>query len=386
MSAVGIDCHAAPGMAISTSLCYFMRLFGEVMANLILHVGPAKCGSTTIQQFFLNQKDPCRQKLHFLLLNPVQISELNAPEVSEHTLAGWSKLLEDSRKGAATVIASHEYLFQCPLAVQRICGLGRDRFSQVAIIGYCRRQGDFLVSAYSQWLFRAPRRIQEVIDVLREHDFVPDYFSGLERQLIASIMNDFHSARQLSEYSILNWYRAYRTISDQVETLGAAVHCATMPGRNDSVSLVENFCRRAGLDLRWEMAEAGQRIANVSYHPDIIEAINCAVTRRGKVPGPHESNERLEELSLLLESDPRSNSAFIDRLKGYVDAFFLEENLQLCNRYALDPGYFRAPDVCSKMEIIEAIRLEQESRKGNPAELLERYRQIAGKMIELSFR
>jgi len=356
------------------------------MAKLILHIGPAKCGSTSIQQFFRNQPDPCRQQLRFVLMDPAEIAELNKPVADEASLVGCRDLLLGNRQGVEALVVSHEYLFQCPLAVRRICETGQSVFSEIMIIGYCRRQGDFLVSAYSQWLFRAPRRIQEVNAVLHEHGLDATFFSGLERQLIASIMNEFYSARQLSEYAILDWSASYQNLAEQVEPLGSTINCGVLPGRNGAISLVEDFCARAGLELHRQLLTVAGEIANMSYHPDIIEAINCAVVRQRTVPGPHESNDRLEELSSLLEADDVRNTAFIGRLKAYVDSYFHEANLRLCTRFGLNPDYFAAQNGLSKVEIIDCIRREQDRRRQDPLALLEKYKMIAARMVELCCR
>jgi len=43
------------------------------MTRLIIHVGPGKCGSSSIQDFFSAQNKPCVEKTAYSLLSAVEI-------------------------------------------------------------------------------------------------------------------------------------------------------------------------------------------------------------------------------------------------------------------------------------------------------------------------
>jgi hypothetical protein len=163
------------------------------MARLILHIGPAKCGSTSIQQFFTAQKKPCTENTHCILLNPLEISELDCERPSKSILATFTQLLLSGLNGCDVLILSHEYLFQSQYAIKHICSLAKNLVTKTYIIGYSRRQSEFLRSAYSQWSFRSPDLVKGAIEVFDELGLDPVLFSGLERQLIAAIVNDFYN-------------------------------------------------------------------------------------------------------------------------------------------------------------------------------------------------
>lgn len=216
------------------------------MTRLIIHVGPGKCGPSSIQRFFESQEQPCVEKTRFIKVPPAIISNLNRENPDDSTISTTTELVVDNLPGKGVLILSHEYLFQCPNAIKRICDIAKIYVPIILIIGYSRRQSDFIISAYSQWLFRSPDRVKETTDEIINLGLDPLLFSGLERQLIASIANDFYSARQLvSNYSILDWRNSYLTISQHVHESGAIVKCGILPQKETSVSLILDFCKKS---------------------------------------------------------------------------------------------------------------------------------------------
>ncbi|MGK7907111.1 MAG: hypothetical protein AB4040_07775 [Synechococcus sp.] len=356
------------------------------MARLILHVGPGKCGSSSIQKFFATQKKPCIQNTHFLLLNPLEISKLNCEEPSESIFTNFTELLLDNLIGCDVLILSHEYLFQCPYAVKNICSLAKKLVKEISIIGYSRRQSDFLISAYFQWLFRSPDRIKETTYILDKLELDPVLFSGLERQLIASIANDFYSARQLSEYSILEWYSSYKKISQLVHESGAVTKCGVLPYKEPNISLIQDFCKKSDLTLRDEMKKVSQQVSNLSFNQDIIEAINNAVAFGLDVPGPHDSNAVLHLLSTKMVKSEKKSSDFLANLKSYIDTYYLTSNYNLCREYGLSKAYFTPSVQFSKLEILDKIIFEGQQRALNKSAVISDYRILSARMIELCLR
>ena len=326
------------------------------MTSLILHVGPCKCGSSSIQQFFATQKKPCVQNIRYIPLNPLEIDEINTEKPSETIVATFAQLLSDNLIGYDVIILSHEYLFQCPYAVKNICNIAKNLATKISIIGYSRRQSDFLISAYSQWLFRSPDRILEATNALKKLELDPILFSGLERELIASIINDFYSTSQFSPlYSIFDWHNSYQQISQLIRDSGAVVKCGVLPNRESDISLVQDFCNKADITLRKNMEAVSKRVFNLGYNKDIVEAIYNAVDFGFDMPGPHESNEILELLSTKIDQATNDASDFLSDLKSYIDSYFLGSNLQFCQEYGLSKAYFAASVQFSKAEIMEII-------------------------------
>ncbi len=166
----------------------------EIKVNkLILHVGPGKCGSSSIQNFFLQHKNTCIEKINFVFLDPKEIAKINSAEPSKDSANYFTQLIKSSIERNSVIILSHEIFFNKPSAIKNICAIAKNitGIDEILIIGYSRRQSEFMVSAYSQWLFRSPERIQEIKSTMRNIGIEPTQFSGLERQLIGSIINDF---------------------------------------------------------------------------------------------------------------------------------------------------------------------------------------------------
>ncbi len=356
------------------------------MAKLVLHIGPGKCGSSTIQQFFASHEKPCDQSTTYSLLDPVAINQLNCEELDNSVSPAFAEQLSKAKIGDGTLILSHEFLFQAPCAVKNICALARDNMSDIIVVGYSRRQSDYLVSAYSQWMFRSVDRVQEVNSVLGDLGFDAFLFSGLERQLIASIANDFHSARQLSGQSIHNWFSSYDSLSKLLAEFDVKVRCGVLPGKETNINLIEDFCDKAELSLHSAVGDATEKTTNVSFHADVIEATNLAVMLGFDVPRPHASNEIIQLLSARMSPVDKDVSSFMDNLKSYIDTYYFGSNSSLCRQYELDESYFEPADEITKPEILSFISQEVEQRLLNGSEVIKSNQILCAKLIELCFK
>ena len=355
------------------------------MTRLILHVGPPKCGSTSIQQFFATQERPCVQNIHYTLLDPSEISELNREQPGESILRVFTQLLADNLTGCDVLIWSHEYLFECQYAIKNICSLAKNLVTEISIIGYSRRQSEFLISSYSQWGFRVPDRITEAIIVLDKIKLDRVLFSGLEQQLIVSIVNDFYDYRY-EEYRIFDWYNSYKGIRQLIDKTGAVVKCGVLPNKEFGNTLIHDFCEKSGLTLHYEINEMSQQIFNTSFNQDLIEGINIAVAFGLDVPGPHEHNDVLESLSNKMVKMTNHSSEFLSNLKSYIDTYFLSLNQQYCQEYGLSEAYFTPETRFSKQEILDLIIREGQQRALNKSVAINNYRMLAARMIELCLK
>lgn len=357
------------------------------MAKLILHVGPGKCGSSSIQQFFATHKSPCVENTHYIFLNPRDINILNKKEPNQPLLVSYANQISENLSNCDTLILSNESLFQNPYTIKNICSLAENIAEKISIIGYSRRQSGFLVSAYSQWLFRSPDRINEIENVLDELELDPDLFTGLEKQMIASINNDFYSARQLSGYSILDWNHSYANISKLVCDHGALIKCGVLPNKSSHISLLQDFCEKAGLTLDFEMKKASEQIANSSFNQDIVEAINNAITFGLDMPGPHDMNKAIGLLSTKIKKIEQQNSSeFLSNLKSYIDTYYFDSNVQLCKQYNLDETYFLPSKRFSKTDIMALIFEEGRQRSLNKSNIIKNYRMLSSILVELCIK
>lgn len=353
--------------------------------NLILHIGPGKCGSSSIQTFLETKKNKFSEKIEYNFLDPAKISDLNYDKPNKKILKDFSQSIANNLDNCDIQILSHEFLFQNPKSVKNLCKIANDLNLDVTIIGYCRRQSEFLRSAYSQWLFRSRNRIIEVHKILNESGLDPNLFSGLESQFIASILNDFYSARQLTEYSILDWYKSYNTIFELVNEFGGVIKCGLLPGKKTKISLIEDFCNKSGLTLTKELENTKTSITNTSFNYDVVEAINNAALFGIDTAGPHDNNDIIELLSSKMNTDNIISSNFFTKLKTYVDSYYWESNKKLCDQYNLNENYFSVPKTLNKQEILEVIFKELGERSLNKSEIIERYRLLSARMAELCF-
>lgn len=351
------------------------------MKKLIIHLGPGKCGSSSIQSFFMSHKRPCVEKLNFTQLEPVIIDELNQEIVDVETITNFSKFLKKNLRSCKTLILSHEYLFSCPDSIKNICNISEGLVSDITIIGYSRRQSGFVVSLYSQWLFRSPERASEAKAVLEDIGLDPLYFSGLERQLIASISNDFYSARQLSGTSILDWNNSYGGLEKIISPSEATIKCGVLPKKHSSRNLIEDFCDKAGLTMRDRIKNTSNIAENTKFNNDLIESLYNAMELGFEVPGPHDDNEYLSEISKNMNSLKKSDDPFIIKLKEYIDSYYFRSNIEFCERYGLDKDYFETSIVHSKNEILKIIKEEQQKRTSDNS-VADHYKKLSAIMAE----
>lgn len=336
------------------------------MPRLIVHVGPGKCGSSSVQRFFGQHRQPCEQSLSYRLLRPAEIAPLERAD--PQALAEWGARLHKELAAAEVLVLSHEQLFQSLRALRQLCELGLTGGAQrVDVIGYCRRQSDYIGSAYGQWLFRDPQRMAEVDTMLQTADVQPALFSGLERQLIAALLSNFHSARQLSGRLLLNWNRSYLQLQQQLHGLPVRVHAAALPARAGPRSLIEDFCERVELRLLDAFRESGREVVNTSFDPVLIEAVQLAAGRGMAVPGPHHANRLLVRLSALLQSATPAHTPFLQALRACIDGCFAADNRAFCARHDIDPAYFAvdpaAPDLAA---MLRRVGEEAQRRLADP--------------------
>lgn len=319
------------------------------------------------------------------MLDPEEILKLNDENPDISSVSSLVKLLSENIVKCDTLILSHELLFDCPRASRNICSIARDLVSTISIIGYCRKQSGLMTSVYSQWLFRLPHRVKEATDVLIDFGLDPILFTGLERQFIASIANDFFSARQITNNNILDWHASYQNVERIVHESGAAIECGLLPDNDSSKSLIQDFCEKAGLTLQEKMEKASKKIVNISFNHDLVEAINSAVTIGLTVPGPHDCNEDFEKISAKLSPSKFSDSEFITNLKAYVDTAYLNSNHRLCDAYGFDKNYFLPTKQFSKPQIMDIIQSESEHRRADKSTIINRFRMLSASMALACF-
>lgn len=354
------------------------------MKKIILHVGPGKCGSSSIQAFFKNKKNPFFKELQFNQIPPQLISKLNHVNPTEDSIKNFSQLINNAFKSTNTLILSHEYLFDCPDTIKNMCAIAHSTVSKIIIIGYSRPQADFIISTYSQWFFRAKQRIKEAEEIIKNQGIDPTQFNGLERHLIASIIDDFYSARQLSNMSILDWHQSYNNLEEITAPFQAQVRPGIIPSKNTAVNLIEDFCLKAGLHLKSRYKHTTQGISNVSFNKDLIEALNTATQQNLKVPTPHEDNSYLAHISKTMNTGTENNQAFIQELKKYINAYFSHSNTLFCNTFQCVNTFVTSEKEYTKDAILTYIESEERKRIAENY-MLKYYKSLAAVLAETCF-
>jgi len=347
------------------------------MKSLIIHIGPPKCGSSSIQQFFQNNKSPCIQNIRFIKLNMQTINLLS--EGNESDSINFIHRIHKNIDLYDCLILSSEALFHNPKAIKYICKFASSKASKIIIIGYSRRASKFMVSAYNQWWFRSPGKIKGNENLILEYEIRPLHFLGAERHLIASILSDF----TFPTSPIMDWINSYDIIEKIVSPFNAVISVGTLPTRTSSVNLIQDFCNRANLTLK-NKCETIELKSNPSFNSHLTESVNNAVEMGINMPNPHSENVFFHEFSKIFNTELYTDNEFFFTLKEYIDSYFYESNLALCNKYNLDERYFAVSKKYEKNEILEIIRSEDHLRDADNT-LLKKYRKLSGIMAEACF-
>ncbi|MCV6597010.1 MAG: hypothetical protein OIF40_08015 [Mangrovicoccus sp.] len=335
------------------------------MGRIILHLGPEKCGSTSVQQALLEPDGPLHHLANTVLLNPYEVHALGQPDPSQDLLQKFHQIIE-TQKPDKPLILSHEMVFKSAPILRQLAQIARAHSDDVMAIAYCRKQSDFLVSSYGQWLFRSPDRLRETADLLQRQDLDPTLFWGIERHLIACILGGWEYGRQLSGHVFFHWEESAKAAHAALEPYGIKLSMGLLPIANAQPSLVEDFCQRSAFGPpAFPMIKAPR---NPSFHPVLIEAIACAIEAGHQMPGPSDANNFMRESSAMdLGSKP--DMPFLARLKTYVDCAFAPSNQRFAETYNLPQDYFSPREEISKDHIIAEICAEAARRAPLHAEL-----------------
>lgn len=350
--------------------------------SLILHVGPAKCGSSSIQREIAREGSPFHGRSVMLPLPLLQllIEETVPPDAAAQLLDIVSALFSRGDK----VVISHEAMFQHKLALRNILALLRPMVEDVTVVGYSRRQSGFIQSAYGQWLFRSPERTREVSATLRAAGLEPLHFSGLEACFIAAVKTDMHSARQLSTHVILDWHAVYGEIARLLAPFGVRISAGFIPREGYRFSLLADFYRRCGLSA--PPSGADETPMNTQYDLDLVEAVHLAVELGLPAPRPHEHNVFFERnASLRLPTEQPEQDDFLDVLKDFVDTRFEASNRAFCLEYGLAEDYFRPRRIVTREAVEEAIAQEAQRRRADPDIVLRRQAAVAARLASAMY-
>ncbi|MEZ4802520.1 MAG: hypothetical protein R2797_07075 [Gelidibacter sp.] len=353
-----------------------------MIKKFILHIGPGKCGSSSIQNFFKSTKNPSKEKIGYVLLKPKDVNRFNKKNLDKDSIVVINDILQTNGKNCDILILSRENLYQCPFAIANIFKESSKKFNENILIGYSRRQSDFFVSAYSQWFFRSDESISESNTILFNLGLHTDYFTSMEKQLIAGIGADFKIARHFFGDNLMDWNEGYQKIKVLLDEK-IKLRMGTLPTYGSDVNLIQDFCDKAGINLKQKAIDQSKVKINAKFNPSLVEALNVSKEIGLSVINPHEENDTLLKISNQLKSHLEIDTILLENILEYIDFYFLESNLEFCKKYNLDASYFNAKPSLDKSKIIELFK-EKESNRKSSAWLINYYKNLSAVMLELN--
>lgn len=344
------------------------------MSRIVLHVGPEKCGSSTIQNAVMHGPDPLRQLVHAELLSPPHVLQLDAEQPAPDALAYFHALIRDARAAhpQKTLILTHEMMFKMVNVLVNLAGIAQQHADEVVVIAYVRRQSDFLLSAFGQWLFRSPERIAETAEALRRQDIDPELFWGAERHLIACVLEGWHIGRQLSGHLYIDWSQSIPERMAGLAGLHVPLSVGMLPRTGFDFPLVSDFLMRAGIDPA--AAASYEKVANPAYDPYLIEGVVNAIEAGFAMPGPHEANDFLYHASALPAMAGGHDVPLMGRLKSHIDTVFEAGNTRLAARLGVPAAYFAPRERIDAATVRDDILREAALRSAEPVHLRKRNR------------
>lgn len=343
------------------------------MSVLVIHVGPPKCGSSSIQSFL--KKKPFNEKVKFRRITIKIINSFSdSGNGQDKIYKSFIRCLQKDLSRNETVIISHEYLFGQTDVIKDICNL--TQADEIKIIGYSRKPSDFLISAYSQWDFRN-RESHDFYSNFLKDTINPVFFTGLESFIASIILSDFKSGLKDSRFKVYDWYFYYNEIKEAIPDSKIFVNC--LPARTFKYNIISDFCDKAGLTVKKRKQSHFNQKSNIKFDTTLTESIYNSLPLKLNVPNGRFHNFFLEDLSVKLGRNSMHDNNFVTRLANYIDTVFWESNKKLCNTYGISDKEYEPGEIISKEEIIEIINQEYEIRKKSPEELLQYYKNLSGK-------
>lgn len=353
-----------------------VSLFGglDKMNRIVLHVGPEKCGSSSIQNALGSGSEKLDEIVHAVKLVPDDVLKLNTDSPAQEDIARFRQIIKGATAAhpGKTLILSHEMMFKMTNVLVHLSNISHEYADEVIVIAYIRRQSDFLISSFGEFLFRSPERISEAAEILTDNGIDPSLFWGVERHLIAAILGGWKVGRQLSGHLYLNWSKSIPKRTAALAPTGAKVSIGVLPRAGFSMPLISDFLSRAGLD-----PEAGanvDRVRNPSFHPSLIEAVVNAIEAGHPMPGPHEANDFFDLINSPEVQTIGPEAPFVTLLKAHIDTVFEKRNVELAEALNLPADYF-VPDERIDLPTIRAeIDREATIRAAIPERLRDRER------------
>lgn len=327
------------------------------MARIVLHIGPEKCGSTSIQQIM---SEPAKTH-QFLLLDPYLIIGLDQAQPDPNAVDAVRKTIDAClmSEPEKVLIVSHEMIFKSRHMAANIAGICKTLVGEVLAVAYVRRQSDFAVSSFGQWHFRSSDRLKEARDMIANRGIDPFLFTGAERHLMAGLLGEWSIFRQPSRHLYVNWNQSVTSCAECLSKFGVTLSVGLLPRAGFAGDLVSDFRSRAGLEH--VDASTDPHIRNRGFPPALIEATVNAIEAGLDMPGPHEANGFFAGLDTQ-GLPPLDAETLQPQLQSFVDTAFLEDNRLFAQRYDHPINYFLPTTDVTGLAAEAVIHAEAQSR------------------------
>lgn len=352
------------------------RYFCAVMSRLVIHIGPPKCGSSTIQNFCL--KKPFKGKVAYRFIPP----DLYLAEIESARFEHFIRKLKSDLKRNDAVIISHESLFMQRVFLKTVCE--RVTPGQVSIIGYARKPSSFLVSSYNQWFFRDIKAQQKHSETLEKYLVNPIFFSGLEIYLMGLIFSDFKPSGN-NTYPLYNWNYNYQALRNELPA-DSQFLVNSLPSSSYSYNLIDDFCEKAGLVVKSRKRNKARKRVNTRFDALLVESISNSLYSNAEIVPVHSENKYLIRFSQQLGNRKEPASRFVNDLCACIDSVFLPDNKTFCSVYSLPLSEFEPRKLISKEQLTDIIKKEFEHRKTHPEEFILHYRKIIGECAGFAYQ
>jgi len=331
--------------------------------RLILHVGAAKCASTSIQASLQQLAQDCREVFSYHMLNPELLWTVQTEQSRQLDAVRYLDSLLKA-DGADVIILSHEYLSRVlptlptlrHLAQTSVESLG---FSDVTIICYTRQQSSYAASAFFQWHFRCRKCLESDMRFLDGLGLDSRFFTAYERFLLTVTLKDTSP----------NWLLKLRRLRDEIlpESDRLKVSSTHIPTRSRSYSLLQDFIARAQLDgqIDSEQLTRAENRANERFHSDIVHPIASLLSKSKDgssfYPSEHQGNSFYNELSEA--ADKRNENEltlpygykFTELLLNAIDSSRRADNLVYCQEFNVDPEWYSSKAIDSLQVLAEPL-------------------------------
>ena len=339
------------------------------MTHLILHIGPPKCGSSSIQHFLKSE-----WKGHYRHVSPPLIDLMDQNVVSDDSnLAEFISEVNEMLKKKNFAILSHEYFFECHRAVKFICD--QVKADRISIIGYVRPSSKLLVAAFNQWEFRNPEMSDSINEILKSNLLEPNLFLGTEAYLMAIVLDS--QKLTLKPYK---WSEEFLKLESLISHDHVELIVNSLPSKNRSFDLIEDFCDKSGL-------------AKGSYSPDVInpafsEIIVESFYRTSKEfknrLGQHGYNHFLRKVSAEMNEVHLTTSSLFQKLCAYIDGETHSETISFSRRYNI-PEEELLPDNRTEKDAVLKLIKEENNLRQSQSSLLVAYQNMSSEWAVRSF-